>query len=74
MTGQDQDGSHIKDLLINFIHYKWLNWFKYDYTDGFITPILKVWYSSNTNHQEIIFILHEFLSHVWTYSVCVLID
>jgi DNA topoisomerase-2 len=22
MTGQDQDGSHIKDLLINFIHYK----------------------------------------------------
>jgi len=42
MADQDQDGSHIKGLVINFIHYKWPNLLKHDYIEVFITPILKV--------------------------------
>jgi DNA topoisomerase-2 len=44
MADQDQDGSHIKGLVINFIHYKWPNLLKHDYIEVFITPILKVKY------------------------------
>ena len=46
MADQDKDGSHIKGLVINFIHYKWPNLLKHDYIEVFITPILKV--STNT--------------------------
>ncbi|CAF0793170.1 unnamed protein product [Rotaria sordida] len=42
MADQDQDGSHIKGLVINFIHCKWPNLLKHDYIEVFITPILKV--------------------------------
>ncbi|CAF1167473.1 unnamed protein product [Adineta ricciae] len=42
MADQDQDGSHIKGLVINFIHCKWPNLLKHDYVEVFITPILKV--------------------------------
>ena len=45
MADQDQDGSHIKGLVINFIHYKWPNLLKHDYIEVFITPILKVRHS-----------------------------
>ena len=48
MADQDQDGSHIKGLVINFIHYKWPNLLKHDYIEVFITPILKVTKSSET--------------------------
>jgi len=44
LTDQDTDGSHIKGLLINFIHYFWPSLLK---INGFIqsmaTPIIKVW-------------------------------
>ncbi|XP_048776509.2 DNA topoisomerase 2-alpha-like isoform X2 [Ostrea edulis] len=42
MTDQDQDGSHIKGLLINFMHHFWPNLLKYNVIEEFITPIVKV--------------------------------
>lgn len=43
MSDQDTDGSHIKGLVINFIHYFWPSLFKRDgFLKQFITPLLKV--------------------------------
>ncbi len=42
MTDQDHDGSHIKGLLINFIHHFWPSLLKIDgFLQQFITPIVK---------------------------------
>ncbi|CAM9132193.1 unnamed protein product [Discosporangium mesarthrocarpum] len=43
MTDQDHDGSHIKGLLINFIHHYWPSLLKiHGFLQEFITPIVKV--------------------------------
>jgi len=42
MTDQDQDGSHIKGLLINFVHHFWPSLLKHNFLEQFITPIVKV--------------------------------
>jgi DNA topoisomerase-2 len=42
MTDQDQDGSHIKGLLVNFIHHFWPDLLKQNFLEQFITPIVKV--------------------------------
>ena len=42
MSDQDTDGSHIKGLVINFIHYFWPSLFKMQgFLKQFITPLLK---------------------------------
>lgn len=47
MTDQDHDGSHIKGLLINFIHHFWPSLLKVDgFLQEFITPIVKVFSDS----------------------------
>ncbi|XP_062894044.1 DNA topoisomerase 2-alpha [Mobula hypostoma] len=51
MTDQDQDGSHIKGLLINFIHHNWPSLIKHSFIEEFITPIVKV----SKNKQEVAF-------------------
>jgi DNA topoisomerase II len=42
MTDQDHDGSHIKGLLINLIHFYWPNLLKQNFLKEFVTPIIKV--------------------------------
>uniref|UniRef100_A0A0M3IS16 TOP4c domain-containing protein n=1 Tax=Ascaris lumbricoides TaxID=6252 RepID=A0A0M3IS16_ASCLU len=38
---QDQDGSHIKGLVINFIHFNWPALIRRNFVEEFITPIVK---------------------------------
>uniref|UniRef100_A0A8C5WCS0 DNA topoisomerase 2 n=1 Tax=Leptobrachium leishanense TaxID=445787 RepID=A0A8C5WCS0_9ANUR len=51
MTDQDQDGSHIKGLLINFFHHNWPSLLKHSFLEEFITPIVK----ATKNKQELSF-------------------
>ncbi|CAD5213174.1 unnamed protein product [Bursaphelenchus okinawaensis] len=51
MTDQDQDGSHIKGLVINFIHHNWPSLIKNNFLEEFITPIIK----ATKNKEELSF-------------------
>ncbi|MBN3325670.1 TOP2B topoisomerase, partial [Atractosteus spatula] len=51
MTDQDQDGSHIKGLLINFFHHNWPSLLRHSFLEEFITPIVK----ASKNKQELSF-------------------
>ena len=42
MANQDQDGSHIKGLVINFIHHNWPALLRHGFIEEFITPVVKV--------------------------------
>ncbi|XP_014218096.1 DNA topoisomerase 2 isoform X3 [Copidosoma floridanum] len=57
MTDQDHDGSHIKGLLINFIHHNWPSLLKLNFIEEFITPIVK---AKKGNHELQFFSIPEF--------------
>jgi DNA topoisomerase-2 len=57
MTDQDQDGSHIKGLVINFIHHNWPGLLKLPFLEEFITPIVK---ASKGNMSQCYYSLPEF--------------
>ncbi|XP_040923149.1 DNA topoisomerase 2-alpha isoform X3 [Toxotes jaculatrix] len=57
MTDQDQDGSHIKGLLINFIHHNWPSLLRHNFLEEFITPIIK---ASNKKTQLSFYSIPEF--------------
>jgi DNA topoisomerase-2 len=65
MSDQDTDGSHIKGLVINFIHNFWPSLFQMPgFIKQFITPLLKV----SKGHNKISFYtMSDF--KVWTESV-----
>ena len=57
ITDQDQDGSHINGLLINFLHHFWPNLLKQSFVEQFITPNVKV---TKGNKTKSFFSLPEF--------------
>lgn len=65
MSDQDTDGSHIKGLIVNFIHFFWPSLFKINgFLKQFITPILKVTKGSDVKS---FYTLKDFRD--WTQSV-----
>ena len=61
MADQDQDGSHIKGLMINFIHHNWPNLLKHNFVEEFITPIVKVGRVYLISQQRIIYSVQPFI-------------
>lgn len=58
MTDQDNDGSHIKGLLINFIHHFWPSLMRMNgFLKEFVTPLLK---ATRGNEQHSFFTVNEF--------------
>jgi DNA topoisomerase-2 len=63
MTDQDVDGSHIKGLVVNFLHHFWPNMIRNNIIQEFITPIVKVTAKKNKKDVRNFYSLPEF--HKW---------
>ena len=48
MTDADNDGSHIKGLILNMIHYFWPSLLKLKFVVSMVTPIIKATKGSET--------------------------
>lgn len=58
MTDQDHDGSHIKGLIVNFLHHFWPNLLRIpNFLQVFITPIVKC---TRRNQTEVFYTTPEF--------------
>ena len=67
MTDQDHDGSHIKGLVVNFIHHFWPSLLKRrGFLVEFITPIVVAKKSGTVNKKFL------FLFHSLSLSLCLL--
>lgn len=63
MTDQDHDGSHIKGLLINFIHHFWPTLFRMEgFLREFVTPIIKAT-RKNGGQENVFFTIQDY--EVW---------
>ncbi|KAF2070654.1 hypothetical protein CYY_008032 [Polysphondylium violaceum] len=63
MADQDHDGSHIKGLVINFIHHFWPELLKMPgFLVEFITPIVKVFKKNQKKSFKVFYTLPEFLA------------
>lgn len=61
MADQDADGSHIKGLIINFVHHFWPSLTKMSgFLRQFITPIIKATKGKNASQEKVFFTLQEF--------------
>ena len=49
MTDQDHDGSHIKGLIINFVHYQWPNLLKHGFVEEVFIILFKLKIKFNLN-------------------------
>jgi DNA topoisomerase-2 len=63
MSDQDTDGSHIKGLIINFLHHFWPSLLKQQggFVKCFITPIIK---STKGNDSNSFYCVQDFLEWV----------
>ena len=52
LTDQDDDGFHIKGLLMNFIHFYWPSLIKKDFIRAFNTPLVKVFKNSDKSKSN----------------------
>ena len=67
MADQDHDGSHIKGLVINFIHHFWPTLLDVPgFLQQFITPIVKATKKSNKKKSQTFFTIPEY--EVWKES------
>jgi len=61
MTDQDFDGSHIKGLLVNFVHKFWPHLLKQKgFIKEFITPVIKVFEKRNSKNSTSFYTMPEF--------------
>lgn len=65
ITDADVDGSHIKGLIVNFIHHFWPSLMEHDFIKSMITPVIK---ANKGNKTEVFYNLSEYTEWKNTHS------